>query len=715
MSRASQRIVLATLTLFALLALPLAGAAQQPAADAAVLQPLIDAAQAKGLNIVIIAPPHAAPEPVVPLETGGLSLAELGGNVTKRIQAINAAAGTPGWPEPSSDPTKPLLNGVLTVVGIFAGLFLARRLGLWYRPRLAAASPGQSAFEERPLRIARGAAGVAIAAVAAMVLPFAVSGPGSKTIELVGLITEMFLRFAIVLLVLVPLLERARERVGATGPGFQPGRIARHLRTALIIVFLFAAAALTLSFMYPDPALDTLARLGYATLLAGAAIFLAARHRADIAILASTALGGRLRPISSSAWALLAGYVAAAWALACVRILLRVPDATDVVLAPAAALLGGIAAYHVALWIFSLLLRREVDPVPASAAAASGHGGVARWPMRIAKAIGLAAGLILAFERLGFRMEKATGALAAVPATAIVLLLAYSLWAYVNEAIDRRLAMEAGPEPDQDGEAEGGPGRSRLATLLPILRGALQITIVFVVALVLLNEAGINTTPIFASAGIVGLAIGFGAQSLVKDIISGLFYLLDDAFRVGEYIETGGLKGTVERISIRSMQLRHQNGPLNTIAFGSISELTNYSRDWVIMKLPIVVTLDTDVERVRKLVKRLGQELLEDPIVGNKFLDPLKSQGVLKIDNWGMTIRVKFKTRPGEQFVVRRVVYTKLHELFEREGIEFASRDVKVRIDPGEDNASAARERALKAVASNLDETSTADAATARR
>ncbi len=266
------------------------------------------------------------------------------------------------------------------------------------------------------------------------------------------------------------------------------------------------------------------------------------------------------------------------------------------------------------------------------------------------------------------------------------------------------LTLEAGPEPDQEGEAEGGPGRSRLATLLPILRGALQITIVFMIALVLLHEAGINTTPIFASAGIVGLAIGFGAQSLVKDIISGLFYLLDDAFRVGEYIETGGLKGTVERISIRSMQLRHQNGPLNTIAFGSISHLTNYSRDWVIMKLPIVVTLDTDVERVRKIVKKLGQELLEDPVVGHKFLDPLKSQGVLKIDNWGMTIRVKFKTRPGDQFVARRVVYTRLHELFEREGIEFASRDVKVRIDPGEAGAPATEERALTAVASSLDE-----------
>ncbi|MEM6422233.1 MAG: mechanosensitive ion channel family protein, partial [Pseudomonadota bacterium] len=190
-----------------------------------------------------------------------------------------------------------------------------------------------------------------------------------------------------------------------------------------------------------------------------------------------------------------------------------------------------------------------------------------------------------------------------------------------------------------------------------------------------------------ASAGIIGLAIGFGAQSLVRDVISGFFFLIDDAFRMGEYIETGGLKGRVERISIRSMQLRHHNGPLNTIPFGNIQDLTNYSRDWVIMKLPIKVTLDTDPERVRKLVKKLGVELLDDPMVGEKFMEPLKSQGVLGIDNWGMTMRVKFKTRPGEQFVTRRVVYAKLHEMFEREGITFASRDVRVRLDgtaPGE-------------------------------
>lgn len=697
----TRRIVAAVLLLCVALVLPDTVQAQERVTDPA-LEPLLEAAREKGMSVVVIGSPQPAPAQVRPMPSGGNALAELAGRIVKRVQALAAAAATPGWPEPSSEPQKPLLNGLLTVIGVIAGLFVLRRAGLEYRERSATAGPDSTRAVDRPARVARAGLGILVVAVFAMVLPFAVNGPGSKTVELVGAIIEIFLRCAVVLLVAVPLLERANEGCAGSARIVDTERLTRDLRVALATIFLFASAALTVSFMYPDPVVETLARLEFVTLVSGLAVLLAYRHRDDLAVLASSVAGGRLRAIAGSAWVLLAGYLAAAWAIACVRILLRIPDAIDLVVAPVAALLGGVAVYHVSLWIFSLLLphRRHNPAQPGSLPAVTRPE---RWPGRLARALGLAAALVLAFERLGFAMQRADGALAAVPATTIVLLLAYGVWAYFSELIDRRVALESGPGPVQDGDAEGGPGRSRLATLLPILRNALQVAVVFVAGLVLLQEAGINTTPIFASAGIVGLAIGFGAQSLVKDIISGLFFLLDDAFRVGEYIETGGLKGSVERISIRSMQLRHHNGPLNTIAFGSIDELTNYSRDWVIMKLPIVVTLDTDLERVRKMVKKLGTDLLNDPMVGHKFLEPLKSQGVLSIDNWGMKIRVKFKTRPGDQFTVRRVVYAKLHETFEREGIQFASRDVKVKID-APSGGDAAEQQAIAAAARTLDE-----------
>src|SRR5439155_116607 len=123
------------------------------------------------------------------------------------------------------------------------------------------------------------------------------------------------------------------------------------------------------------------------------------------------------------------------------------------------------------------------------------------------------------------------------------------------------------------------PG-SRLQTILPMMRVGFGVLIAVVVILVVLSRLGIDTAPLIAGAGVFGLAISFGAQSLVRDVISGLFYLWDDAFRVGEYIDTGRLKGTVEALGIRSVKLRHHNGPLHTIPYGQLGAVTNQSRDF---------------------------------------------------------------------------------------------------------------------------------------
>jgi len=248
--------------------------------------------------------------------------------------------------------------------------------------------------------------------------------------------------------------------------------------------------------------------------------------------------------------------------------------------------------------------------------------------------------------------------------------------------IDRRMEEEGGvPEADEEvGGEGGGAGATRMATLLPILRYILVAVIFAIAGMVILSRLGVDIGPLFAGAGVVGIAVGFGAQKLITDIFSGAFFLLDDAFRKGEYVEIEGIKGVVEKISIRSFQLRHHLGALHTIPFGEIKQLTNYSRDWVLMKLPLRVTYDTDVDRVRKLVKKLGQELLEHPQVGHTFMQPLKSQGVYKMEDSAMIIRVKFMTKPGEQFVTRKVVYEAIQDLFAREGIHFAHKEVTVRL-----------------------------------
>ena len=139
---------------------------------------------------------------------------------------------------------------------------------------------------------------------------------------------------------------------------------------------------------------------------------------------------------------------------------------------------------------------------------------------------------------------------------------------------------------------------------------------------------GIEIGPLIAGAGVVGVAIGFGAQTLVKDIISGMFYLLDDAFRIGEYIQSGNYKGTVESFSLRSVKLRHHRGPLYTVPFGVLGAVENMSRDWVIDKLQIGVTYDSDLEKARKLIKKIGQELASDPEMAPNIIETLKMQGV---------------------------------------------------------------------------------------
>ncbi|ASM71080.1 MULTISPECIES: mechanosensitive ion channel domain-containing protein [Roseobacteraceae] len=267
----------------------------------------------------------------------------------------------------------------------------------------------------------------------------------------------------------------------------------------------------------------------------------------------------------------------------------------------------------------------------------------------------------------------------------VIIFIGYIIYHAFRIWIDRKIADEQGDEMEAELGDEGGGASSatRLATLLPLFRNVMLIVVVVTIVLIILLEVGVNVGPLFAGAGFVGVAIGFGSQSLVRDVFSGAFFLFDDAFRKGEYIDVGGVKGTVEKISVRSFQLRHHLGALHTIPFGEIQVMTNFSRDWVIMKLPLRVTYDTDVEKVRKLIKKLGIELLDDPVIGDNFIQPLKSQGVIQMEDSAMIIRVKFMTKPGDQWLVRKKVYEDIRALFEREGIRFAHREVTVRLADG--------------------------------
>lgn len=271
----------------------------------------------------------------------------------------------------------------------------------------------------------------------------------------------------------------------------------------------------------------------------------------------------------------------------------------------------------------------------------------------------------------------------------ITLLVGYVIFEGMSLWINRRLAREQTTREKTEDEAAGeggGAGGSRLATVLPLLRVTAQSAIVVIFFLLALGNLGIDITPLLAGAGILGLAIGFGAQKLVADIVGGVFFLIDDAFRVGEYVDVGGTAGTVEKISIRSMQLRHHRGAVHTIPYGEIQKLTNFSRDWVIMKLMFTVPFDTDPNKIKKIFKKIGAEMMEDPVHSAGFLEPFKSQGVFSFDDVGMVVRGKFMAKPGTQFTIRKEIYNRVKKEFDTAGIDFARREVRVAI-PGLEHA----------------------------
>ena len=312
------------------------------------------------------------------------------------------------------------------------------------------------------------------------------------------------------------------------------------------------------------------------------------------------------------------------------------------------------------------------------------HQGTRMCYVRVGRLVLLAAIIIAVGKLWGVNLRNiADGALGAqlaahVVGFLLVIAVGYLAWEILNLWVNRQLAKEMPPEEAGEGAEMGGAGGSRLATILPIVHVALQVTVITLTVLLALSQLGVNITPLLAGAGVFGLAIGFGAQTLVKDIVSGVFFLLDDAFRIGEFIDVEGTMGTVEKISLRSLQLRGATGPVHIVPYGEMAKLTNLSRDWVIMKLRFTVPFDTDLEKVRKLFKKIGQKLLEDPTHADNFIEPFKSQGAAEITDVGIVIRGKFTAKPGTQFVIRKAVYLEVQRAFEENGIEFARREVRI-------------------------------------
>jgi small-conductance mechanosensitive channel len=264
----------------------------------------------------------------------------------------------------------------------------------------------------------------------------------------------------------------------------------------------------------------------------------------------------------------------------------------------------------------------------------------------------------------------------AIKLAAITTFLIYALWRFVKFRMDRYIADNPLPSAGFGGDAadEGDipPAASRLRTIMPVLRVTAGVAILILGGLLVLSELGINITPLIAGASVLGLAVSFGSQSLVRDIVSGIFFLAEDSFRVGEYIDASKVKGTVEGFSIRSIRLRHQNGQLHIVPFGQLLHVTNFSRDWTTVKFNLAFAINTDVELLRKTVKKIGLEMMSEPQFQKELLQPLKMQGIVDIKDASLIVRFKFTAKPKNPSLIQRTAIRRMFDALPKLGIEFA-------------------------------------------
>ncbi len=254
-----------------------------------------------------------------------------------------------------------------------------------------------------------------------------------------------------------------------------------------------------------------------------------------------------------------------------------------------------------------------------------------------------------------------------VPAIKILgILIALAILSLMSRFIDKwieRFVYEKDP-------LLASEAKKRAHTLGSILRHALLILLIFIAALMILGELGIQLGPLLATAGIGALAIGFGAQSLVKDVISGFFIIFENQYRIGDVIEVAGVSGLVESVSLRKTVLRDLQGRVHTIPNGEIKVVSNLSKEWSRSVLDLGISYREDVDQIVELLAQIGKELESEEPFKDAILEPLQILGVERFDESQMVIRMMVKTAPLRQWEVGRELRRRIKIRFDERGIQ---------------------------------------------
>ncbi|MBT7643783.1 MAG: mechanosensitive ion channel family protein [Rhodospirillales bacterium] len=244
---------------------------------------------------------------------------------------------------------------------------------------------------------------------------------------------------------------------------------------------------------------------------------------------------------------------------------------------------------------------------------------------------------------------------------AIILLMAFVAWEGLNLAIGRYL----------DGIDDNIKGAARARTLLPLMRTTAAIVILLLTVLVVLSEIGVNIGPLLAGAGVFGLAIGFGSQKLVQDVITGLFILIEDTLAIGDVVRfDSDHAGTVEALSIRSVCLRDLAGNVHTLPFSEVKTILNMTKDWSYYALDVGVGYRENVDHVITVLKEIGDDLKADPEFGVHMLESIDVLGLDQFGDSAVIIKARIKTKPLQQWIVGREFNRRMKERFDAENIE---------------------------------------------
>ncbi len=247
----------------------------------------------------------------------------------------------------------------------------------------------------------------------------------------------------------------------------------------------------------------------------------------------------------------------------------------------------------------------------------------------------------------------------------IVAFVCYRLLIVASRQITLRIqAMDDEQNSHHDRRAE---------TFSQLLRTSGMVVIVTVAVLMILDQVGINIGPLIASVGVASLALGLGLQTLVKDVISGLFLIIEDQYHIGDVIEVGGTFGTVENMTLRVTNIRDVNGYIHFVPNGEIRVVANRSRDWSRAIIDVGITYDDDLDQALSLLQEIGDAAVKDGEIGPLILEAPVVTGVEGLDDWQVRLRIMVKTVAGTQFEVQRYIRARIRKEFPARGITIAS------------------------------------------